>query len=133
MAMVLRIRYPGGETVWSIGYSVPGAIVRVDQVPRGPEACYGDEVEADFTAPAPYPVLRIVGGPRRPTIRVRLADPSGNELAEADREAWMAAREAEGWLTNDADDGSTDIWIVATRDDLDARELARSGATLLEN
>ena len=133
MAMVLRIRYPGGETVWSIGYPVAGSILRVDQVPGGPEACYGDQVEADFSVPEPYPVLRIVGGPRRPTIRVRLADPSGNELAQAEREVWMDAREAEGWLANDADDGSTDIWVVASRDGLDARELARSGATLSEN
>jgi hypothetical protein len=121
MAMIFEVVYPGGERTYAIGY--PGTTVVVNQVPPGPESCMYDELEIDFSAvaktpSAACPVLRLVGGPRRPTHRVRV--PGG----EPAREAWMSAREAEGWDTLDGHEADEDIvWVVASRDGLDESTL----------
>jgi hypothetical protein len=76
MAMLFEVEYPSGERVIATGY--PEAILVVQVVPRGPEACYGDELEVSFTSSARgglrevYRVVRIVGGPRRKTIHARV-------------------------------------------------------------
>jgi hypothetical protein len=115
MAMLIEVEYPGGERAITTGYY--GGVLVVQIVPRGPEAALGDELEVDFGHQTPR-VLRIVGGPRRPTIHVRLTDAS-----EAAREQWMDARDAEGWLTRDDADDPGLIYVVATRDGLDPAAL----------
>jgi hypothetical protein len=52
-------------------------------------------------------VKRILGGPRRPTIHVRVA---------GDREAWMDARENEGWATLGSEEDPSVVWLVARSD-----------------
>ncbi len=118
--MIFEVEYPNGERAWAVGN--PGEVLRVDPVPRGPESCLGDRVEVDFSR-APCRVLRIVGGPRRPTLHVRVPHDG------AAREAWIEAREAEGWAT--LDDAQV-VWFVATQDGLDAAAIARAGGTLVE-
>src|SRR5262249_29252509 len=49
VAMIFDLIYPNGEHAYAVGYV--GLQLRVDIVPRGPEACYGDLVEADFGGP----------------------------------------------------------------------------------
>jgi hypothetical protein len=124
VALLLTVAYPAGERAIATGYV--GVPLRVDIIPRGPEACYRDEVEVDFSGGEPYPVLRILSGPRRTTIRVRL--PRSDEIA---RELWMDARAPEGWYARAADDGSDEIWIVAERDGLDVAALERAGASVV--
>ncbi len=156
MAMLFSVVYPAGESAIATGY--PGTLVVVYQVPRGPEACLLDELAIAPTGErdafgALYRVVRIAGGPRRPTLRVRLAG-----AAPAARDAWLDAREAEGWWTGTAPDDPDELWLVrpapgpargpvalvdappgdlraafdrAGLDD-DRRELARLGAQLLE-
>jgi hypothetical protein len=128
MAMIFQVEYPGGERAYAIGY--PGCVLRVDEVPSGPEACYGDEVEVRFPGP-PFDifmvceVVRVVGGPRRPTMHVRV------EMSARERDAWLEAREEEGWVAALAPDDPTRAWLVADRDGLGADDLTRAGATLL--
>jgi hypothetical protein len=113
----LRGQYPNGERAWSIGF--PGGTLVVDLVPPGPQSCLGDQLEVEFAKSGPGRVLRVLGGPRRPTIRVRV--PGGVTA----REAWMTAREAEGWATADGLDADADVvWLAATRDELDPARLA---------
>ena len=88
MALVFTVSYPNGETAEAIGY--PDQILRVDVVPRGPEACLYDEIECEFRTGHQAHVRRIVAGPRRVTIHVRVT---------GERDAWMDARDAEGWST----------------------------------
>jgi hypothetical protein len=116
MAMIFRVIYPSGEQTTGTGY--PNTTLVVREVPPGPESCWLDEIEVDFSVPEPHPVKRILGGPRRPTIHRRL------EGTEAERERWMDAREAEGWLTTTSPDDDHDVWCVADRDGL---ELPTSG------
>ena len=123
MAIVFQVRYPRGEVAYAVGW--PNRTLLVDVVPAGPEGCYRDEVEVDFDAPQPHPVLRIVGGPRRPTIHVRVPG------SEAEREAWMNRREDEGWDTLGSHEDDDIVWCVATADDLDPTMLAIDGATVL--
>jgi len=129
MAMIFEVEYPGGERTWAVGY--PDAALVVNQVPPGPESCYGDVIEVDFAAfksgsQAPCRVLRVVGGPRRPTIRVRV------EGGAAARDAWMDAREANGWDTLDGHDADADVvWAVATREGQEAGALEGAGVTIL--
>lgn len=116
--MIFDVVYPSGERAQAVGY--PGSILVVQTVPPGPESCLYDELEvAHVTTPgAPLRVLRIVGGPRRVTHRVRIAG------GVAAREAWMSAREAEGWATLDGMEADRDIvWVAALRDDLDVATL----------
>ncbi len=121
MALIFEVVYPGGERAFAIGY--PGTKLVVDIVPPGPESCLYDELEVEFgsgagTPASPCRVLRVVGGPRRPTHRIRV--PGG----EAAREAWMNARDAEGWSTLDGNDPDPDVvWVVALEDGLDPRTL----------
>ncbi len=118
MAMIFHVTYPSGERAYAIGY--PGTKLVVDIVPPGPESCLYDELEVEFatTPTTGGRVLRIVGGPRRPTHRVRVVG------GEAVREEWMAAREAEGWSTLDGNDPDPDVvWVVAMRDGLDVTTL----------
>lgn len=117
MALIFDVVYPNGEHAVAIGYG--GRPLVVNQVPRGPESCLFDELEvATHSTTAPCAVVRILGGPRRPTHRVRVI---GGELA---REQWMAAREVEGWDTLDGHDEDPDVvWVVATADGLDASML----------
>jgi hypothetical protein len=129
MAMLFFIQYPNGERVMGTGY--PNTILRVGEVPCGPECCYQDQVEVDFTDfskdrhDAGLPVLRVVGGPRRPTIHVRV------EGTEAERELWMDDREAEGWSTNSPPAGGSIVWVVASRDGMDVEDLERTGGTII--
>jgi len=123
VAMLFRVRYPDGEITWGTGYPDLPLIVR--EVPRGPACCYLDEIEVQFGAPEPLPVLRVVGGPRRPTHHVRVAGTLG------ERDLWMDAREADGWVTCEADDPAV-VWVVAGRDGLDVAELVRHGGVLVE-
>ena len=127
--MLFHVAYPGGER--SIGTGFPGHVLVIREVPRGPECCYLDELEVDFgpfangRAPgAELPVRRVVGGPRRPTLHVRVSG------TEAERDAWADAREAEGWLTTSAPDDPSIMWVVATRDGLDLDELERHGGII---
>ncbi len=123
MAMLFRVAYPDGEEVFGTGY--PGQILTAREVPRGPSCCYLDEIEVDFSGfsstrhDALLPVLRIVGGPRRPTIHVRV------DGSEAERETWMDAREAEGWQTKSPPGGGPLVWVVADRDGMDPAALER--------
>ena len=115
MAMIFEVEYPNGERAWSIGF--PGGTL--DLVPPGPQSCLGDQLEVEFAKSGPGRVLPVLGGPRRPTIRVRV--PGGATA----REAWMTAREAEGWATADGLDADPDVvWLAATRDELDPASLA---------
>lgn len=129
MAMIFEVECPGGERAWAVGY--PDGPLVVTQVPPGPDGCYGDVIEVDFAAfkggsPAPCRVLRVVGGPRRPTIRVRV------EGGAATRDAWMDARDAEGWDTLGGHDAEADVvWAVATREGMDVTALGGAGATVL--
>lgn len=120
MALVYTVIYPNGETAEAIGY--PDQILRIDVVPRGPEACLHDEVECEFGSDYRAKVLRVVAGPRRKTIHVRVA---GN------REAWMEARDAEGWWTLGAHDEDDVVWIVAVDEDRDPEVLVALGAEIL--
>jgi hypothetical protein len=121
MAMIFEVVYPGGERATAVGH--PGGILRVAVVPRGPEACFGDRVEADCGGrDAPARVRRVVGGPRCPTLHVRVS---------GDREAWMDAREAEGWATHPADDDPAVVWLVALSDGLRIEPLLGGEATLV--
>ena len=120
MALIFFVDYPNGETAEAVGY--PDQILWINAVPRGPEACLHDEVECEFLADYRARVLRIVAGPRRRTIHVRVA---------GDREAWMDARESEGWCTR-ADRVAEDVvWIVAVDVDRDPQELIALGAEIL--
>ncbi|MFN0247121.1 MAG: hypothetical protein ACKV2T_09435 [Kofleriaceae bacterium] len=118
MAMLFEVTYPSGEQTYGIGY--PGTTIVVNQVPPGPESCMYDELEV---VPVPgsstsVRVVRIVGGPRRPTYRVRVL---GGETV---RNAWMDVRDAEGWTTLDGHDPDPDVvWVVALEDDLDPATL----------
>ena len=47
-----------------------------------------------------------------------IADP-----AAAEREAWMDARELEGWLVRESPDEATRVWVVALHDGLDLARL----------
>lgn len=123
--MLLNVRYPLGELAIATGYPVEGSTVVVQIIPRGPEAAVDDVLLVDFTQGEPYPVVRIVGGPRRATIRVRL------QLDEAGREQWMNARELEGWDARESDDDAHELWVVPMRDGMDAAELVRAGAVLI--
>lgn len=115
--MVFEVTYPSGERTYAIGY--PGTTLVVNQVPPGPESCMYDELEVTLDPGATSArVVRIVGGPRRPTHRVRITG------GEATRERWMSAREAEGWSTLDGHDPDPDVvWIVALEDGLDPTTL----------
>jgi hypothetical protein len=121
--MLINVEYAGGERALATGYV--GARLVVQILPRGPEACFYDELEVDFSGAEPYRVVRVVGGPRRPTIRVAVAHD------DATREAWIDAREREGWYGRPADDGSDEVWIVAERDGLSVDDLVRAGASVL--
>lgn len=125
MAMLLHIEYPAGERAIATGYPVPGSTLIVQIIPRGPEAALYDEVIVDLTGSEPHRVLQVVGGPRRPTIRVRL------ELDERGRLSWMDARELEGWDTRESDHDPLEIWAVPLRDDLHPADLVRTGAQLV--
>ncbi|MFV8752510.1 hypothetical protein ACNOYE_18340 [Nannocystaceae bacterium ST9] len=120
MAMIFTVEYPGGERVWAIGY--PGAPLRVGEVPRGPEACYADELEVEFVASSEvsqvHRVVRILGGPRRASVHVRLAG-----AGAAERETWMDAREREGWLTREAPGDPETLWVAPTRAGMDTDAL----------
>jgi hypothetical protein len=124
MAMIFEVLYPGGECATAIGY--PGGVLVVRIVPPGPESCYLDELEVDFDT---LTVKRILGGPRRPTLRVRI------DGTEADRERWMDARDAEGWVTRGAPGEPSVVWCVADQDGMDPAALVRQdtgiAATLL--
>jgi hypothetical protein len=118
--MIFDVVYPSGERAYAIGY--PGTTLVVDIVPPGPESCLRDVLEVEPIPGAPsgtdVRVVRIVGGPRRPTLRVRVP---GGELA---RENWMNVRDAEGWSTVDGHDVDPDVvWVVADRDGLDPSTL----------
>jgi hypothetical protein len=117
MAMIFTVVYPSGERAYAIGY--PRSKLVVNIVPPGPESCLYDELEVEpDAAGSSVRVLRIVGGPRRPTHRVRVM---GGEIA---REEWMNERDAEGWSTLDGQDPDPDVvWAVACRDDLDIATL----------
>jgi hypothetical protein len=117
--MLFEVRYPSGHVTWATGY--PNQILVVQQVPPGPDSCYLDELEVDFST-EPAVVLRVVGGPRRPTIRVR--------VPASTREAWMDAREAEDWQTAGDDRDPELVWVVADRDGLDAADLVRTGGVI---
>jgi hypothetical protein len=123
MAMLFQVVYPRGEITMATGY--PDGILVVQEVPPGPESCYLDELEVDFKTPPPSPLVvkRVVGGPRRPTHRVRL------DVAEAEREVWMEAREAEGWVTMGAPGEPSVVWCVADRDGMDPAALERASTT----
>ena len=130
MALLIRVVYPGGEQVWATGY--PDQILVVREIYGGPESCYLDELECDFSgyttardARIPCPVLRVVGGPRRPTIHVRVQ----GTLDEV--EAWIVAREAEGWAATTSPGHPSFVWIVADREGLDTSELGRAGGTVV--
>ncbi|MBM4782112.1 MAG: hypothetical protein GQE15_30910 [Archangiaceae bacterium] len=124
MAMIFEVEYPNGERAWSVGF--PGGTLVIDLVPPGPQSCLGDQLEVEFRKGEPCRVLRVLGGPRRPTIRVRV--PGGVPA----REAWMTAREAEGWATADGLEADPDIvWVAATRDGLDPAGLSSNLSTVL--
>jgi hypothetical protein len=137
MAMLIEVQYPGGERVVATGYWGFELVVQI--VPRGPEAAQGDVLAVDCTgasadlgAANPPRVVRVIGGPRRPTLRVQLPG-----LDTAARERWMSAREADGWESRDADVTAAtptrdrdEVWVVATRDGMDVAELERSGAVV---
>ena len=116
--MIFSVTYPGGEQTYGIGY--PGTTLVIEQVPPGPESCLGDvlEVAPDPVGSTNMRVVRIVGGPRRPTHRVRVVG------GAAAREAWMAAHEARGWTALDGHDPDPDVvWVVALVDGLDPATL----------
>jgi hypothetical protein len=122
VALIFDLIYPNGERAEAVGY--PGQTLRVNVVPRGPEACYGDIVEVEFGGPNDYEVKvrAIVGGPRRKTFHVRVT---------GDRDAWTDARDAEGWNTLDSPDDSQVVWVVPESDDADPANLIATGAELL--
>lgn len=122
MAMLIDVEYPDGERVWATGYVDRPLHVQI--VPRGPEAALGDILEVDFTVEPPR-VLRVTGGPRRPTIHVHL-----EHFTQAERDAWMDARDDEGWSTREAPNDPTLVFVVATRDDQDPNDLIRHGGVL---
>ncbi len=131
VAQLITVQYPSGEQVIATGY-VGGTLV-AQIIPRGPEAQLLDVLEIDYTGPEPFRVVRVIGGPRRPTIRVRL------EVDEPVAEAWIDAREADGWTARCAEPsaaspeqhGSTEVWVVAMRDGLDPAALVAAGATIV--
>ncbi len=120
MALIFTVIYPNGETAEAVGY--PDQVLRVDIVPRGPEACLHDEVECEFRPDYTAKVLRIVGGPRRRTIHVRVA---------GDRDAWMDARDSEGWWTLPDRDEDDVVWLVPVDDDRDLTQLVSVGVQIL--
>jgi hypothetical protein len=121
--MLIEVVYPRGERVTATGYV--GGVLWVSIVPEGPEAAYLDELEVDYAGERePYPVVRVVGGPRNPTLRVRLA------LDEAALDRWMTARDDEGWSTRVSDTDPRVVLVVACRAGLDARSLEAHGAVL---
>jgi len=115
MAMLFEVEYPNGERAWAVGYV--GSPLRVDIVPRGPGACFGDLLDVDHGVQPPR-VRSLLGGPRRPTHELELGPADTPE-----RETWMDAREAEGWLVRESPDDPTRVWVVALRDELDAAGL----------
>ena len=123
MALIFEVEYPGGERCHATGY--PSSTLIVDIVPSGPQACYRDEIECELDGSARPRVRRVIKGPRRPTVRVRL------EAGEAEIERWMDARDAEGWETRDSDDDPAEILVVAGRDGMAIRALEVDGATLV--
>jgi hypothetical protein len=126
MALIIYVVYPRGER--ANGYGYPDQILVVREIPEGPEACYADEIECDFqnyTGLETIPVVRVVGGPRRPTIHVRVP---GDEV---EREAWMTAREAEGWDVVESANDPSIIWAVAGADGMTPADLERDGARLI--
>jgi len=120
--MIFEVSYPSGERATAVGY--PKQTLRVDVVPRGPEACYGDLIECEFGGPPDHAVtvLRVVGGPRRKTFLVRV---TGN------RDLWMDDRDREGWNTLDDPDDPQVVWVVPESDDADPASLIATGAELL--
>jgi hypothetical protein len=118
MAMIFQVVYPGGERTTATGYPNDTLVVR--EVPPGPESCYLDEVEVDFEMPEPHLVKRVLRGPRRPTIHVRL------DATEAERDVWMDARDAEGWVTASAPGDPSMIWCVADQEGMDPQALERT-------
>lgn len=123
MAMLIEVVYPRGERVTATGYI--GKVLWVSIVPEGPEAAYLDELEVDYTGKRePYPVVRVVAGPRNPTLRVRPA------LDEDALDRWMTARDDEGWSTRISDRDPRVVLAVACRAGLDARSLVAHGAVL---
>lgn len=119
MALVYIVIYPNGETAEAIGY--PDQVLRIDVVPRGPEACLHDEVECDFLPDYRARVRRVLGGPRRRTIHVRVS---------GDRDAWMDARDAEGWWTRGDPDQEDVVWVVAVDRDREVGELVTAGGVV---
>ena len=122
MALIFTVIYPNGETAEAVGY--PDQVLRVDVVPRGPEACLLDEVECEFLPDYRATVRRIVGGPRRRTIHVRV---TGN------RDAWMDARDSEGWWTRGDPDVDDVVWVVAVDRDRDVGELIAAGGHVVRS
>ena len=120
MALVYFLTYPNGETAEAIGY--PDQVLRVDVVPRGPDACLYDEVECEFLPDYRAKVLRIIAGPRRQTIHVRV---TGN------RDAWMDARDEEGWWTRPDPDVDDVVWVVPVDEDRDPAQLVSVGVQIL--
>lgn len=127
--MIFSVVYPHGER--ANGYGYPDQILVVREVPAGPECCYLDEIEVDFTnvrdPAAVLPVLRVVGGPRRPSIHVRLS------CTEAELDAWMDARDREGWQTGHSSADPFLVWCVADRDGMDPADLVRAGGVLVQS
>lgn len=119
--MIFDVVYPSGER--ANGYGYPNQLLVVREVPAGPECCYLDEIEVDFTKD-PVPVLRVVGGPRHPTLHVRIAG------TEAEVDAWMEARDDEGWSTNNHSADRNLVWVVAVRDGMDPEDLVRAGGVI---
>lgn len=124
--MLFEVTYPSKEQTYGIDF--PGKTyadrftIVVNQVPPGPESCMWDELEVEFDrtlgSSTHVRVVRILGGPRLPTHRVRVL--GGEEV----RNAWMDARDAEGWTTLDNHDPDPDVvWVVAMKDGLDPATL----------
>lgn len=115
MAMLFEVEYASGELAWAVGYV--GSPLHVEIVPRGPAACHGDLLDVDHECEPPR-VRALLGGPRRPTHELELG-----LAGEAEREAWMDAREREGWLIRQSPEDPTRAWAVALRDGLDVAAL----------
>lgn len=124
MALLFRVVYPSGEETFGTGY--PGSVLVVREVPPGPESAYLDEIEVDFAVPEPLPVRRIVGGPRRATIRVRV------DGTDAERDRWMDDREREGFVTGLSPAEAGIVLCAPYRDGLDPLALEAAGAVILQ-